>query len=153
VSDGSERRALARELHTALLAEFGARAIYHRLARTVRDRDLAHLLAGFESDEEQQIAELRQLMLALGLRPAARSRRRWLLAEALAAVSVVVGRGSALRVCLEAEQQRARWYAHILEFLVLRGERRFDDVLQRMTTLKQVHAQSLGAWVSTTRWR
>lgn len=145
--------ALADELRTALLAEFGARAIYRRLARLVADPELARLLAGFEDEQRAQIDELRALMNVLGLRPVSRSRRRWLLAEVLALGSAVFGSRLALRVCVEAEQKRARWYAHMHAFLVRRGERRFDATLQHMTTLGQVHAQALGAWLANTRRR
>lgn len=149
----TEFEALADELRVALLAEFGARAIYHRLARMVRDPELARLLESFEVDEREQIDDLRALMTTLGLKPAAKSRRRRALAEVLAATSLVLGSRLALRVCVEAEEKRARWYAHIHEFLIRRGERRFDDQLQRMCTLKQVHAQALAAWLANSRRR
>ena len=133
------------EMHRALLAELGARTIYRRAAALVRDEELRNLLAGFADDERKQIDELRTTMTALGGKPIRRSLRRTLLAEALAWTIPFAGPRFALRICFDAEQKRARWYAHFHEYLAARGERRFDAALQRMFALKQLHTHTLQA--------
>lgn len=138
---------LGSELDEALRSEHGALVAYRRLAKLVRDPDLARVLATFVDDELRQIAELSSTIQALGLAPARASLRRRLLAEALAFSVRAIGPRFALRVCREAEETRARWYAHLGGFLRDLGERRFDASFQRMSLLKQHHAQTLGAWV------
>ncbi len=138
---------LGSELDEALRSEHGALVAYRRLALLVRDPELARVLATFVEDELRQIAELTATIEALGLRPVRASLRRRLLAEVLAFSVRVFGPRFALRVCREAEETRARWYAHLGGFLRDMGERRFDASFQRMSLLKQHHALSLGAWV------
>jgi demethoxyubiquinone hydroxylase (CLK1/Coq7/Cat5 family) len=143
----SQHASLLREMKRALLAEFGARAIYRRLSRLVRDQQLAQLLARFEQEEEDVIASLRATMQALGARPRTGSRRRWLLANALAYSTPVLGPRLALRICVDAEETRARWYAHFSEYLLQRGERDLSEKCGRLSTTKLRHGQALQAWV------
>ena len=131
----------------ALLAEFGARAIYRRLARLVRDKELALLLAGFADEELAQIELLRTTMEALGAVPRARSIRRTLLANALAVTAPVIGPRLALRICEDAEETRARWYAHFNEYLLRCGELELAKSCAHLSVTKQRHAQALQAWV------
>lgn len=146
----SERRrsALSRELRAALLAEFGARAIYRRLGRLASDPELRRVLAGFALEEDRQIELLRASLSALGVRPARASLRRTLLAEALAWTGPMVGMRPALRICLEAEDSAARSYAHFQEHLARLGERDVARSCGELALTKRRHAQALDAWVA-----
>lgn len=134
-------------MRRALLAEFGARAIYRRLAVLVRDPELAQLLADFAQEEQEQIELLRDTMQRLGARPRTHSLRRYLLANALAFTAPVIGPRLALRTCWDAEETRARWYAHFHEYLLQSGEGELAKACARMSVTKQRHAQALQAWV------
>jgi rubrerythrin len=142
-----EHASLLREMRRALLAEFGARAIYRRLAKLVRDAELARLLADFALEEDAQIDRLRAAMQKLGAKPRTRSIRRTLLAHALALTAPVIGPRLALRICEDAEETRARWYAHFNEYLLQRGETELGKECAHMSLTKQRHAQALQAWV------
>lgn len=138
---------LESELAEALRSEYGALVAYARLAQVTRDPALAGVFGSFVEDERRQIEELVATIRALGIEPCRPSLRRRFLAEVLAWSTLIGGRGLALRTCLDAEESRARWYGHLVEFLHAAGERRFDASLQRMSLLKLHHAQTLGAWV------
>ncbi|MBM3989694.1 MAG: hypothetical protein FJ298_01670 [Planctomycetes bacterium] len=138
---------LEEELGEALRAERGALAAYRRLAGYVRDAELARVLATFVEDEQRQIEELLATTRALGIEPVRPSLRRALLAELLAATVWLGARHMVLRLCLDAEETRARWYGHLGAFLREQGEPRFDASFARMARLKLQHARALGAWV------
>lgn len=135
------------ELAEALRAERGALAAYRRLAQLVRDPELARLLVTFVEDERRQVEELLATTRALGIEPVRPSLRRRVLAELLAATVLLGARRMVLRLCLDAEETRARWYGHLGGFLRQQGEARFDASFARMARLKLQHAQALGAWV------
>ncbi|HVS12205.1 MAG TPA: hypothetical protein VMS76_20250 [Planctomycetota bacterium] len=143
----SQRARLIGELRRALLAEFGARAIYRRLERLARDGELARVLAGFAQEEERQIELLRASLTSLGAGPARGSLRRTLLAEALAWTSPLVGIRPVLRICLEAEDTSARRYAYFQERLAQLGERESALACGELALTKRRHAQALYAWV------
>jgi rubrerythrin len=145
--------ALLAELSRALLAEFGARAIYRRLARLVRDPELAQVLARFAEDESQAIADVRGLIQACGARARRRSVRRTLLAECLAWTAPLAGPRPALRICVEAEATRARWYAHLDEHLSHKGAGGMAQTCAALANMKERHAQALQTWVVHARGR
>ena len=139
---------LLADMHRALLAEFGAHAVYGYLPRRTADAELSHLLGGFREEEEQQIERLRGLILALGGRPPVRSARRRFAAWLLYLSTWVGGRRLALRLCLESEETVSRWYAHYAAHL---GEAGFADHARTcgsMSVTKRRHALALQAWVA-----
>lgn len=140
-------RALLDDMRVALLAELGARAIYPLLARTLRDRELAVLLAEYGREEVQQVERLSELMAGLGARPAGRSRRREALAWLLAQSTRCGGRALTLRLCSESEQQLARWYRGHAAYLLRVGLLREARACEELALLKQRHARGLAAWV------
>jgi rubrerythrin len=142
-----QRARLVGELRHALLAELGARAIYRRLERLVRDGELARVLAGFAQEEERQIELLHASLGSLGAGPARGSLRRTLLAEALAWTSPIVGIRPVLRICLEAEDASARRYAYFQEHLAGLGEGETALACGELALTKRRHAQALYAWV------
>ena len=143
----ADHASLLREMRRALLAEFGARSIYRRLAKLVRDAELARLLANFALEEDEQIDRLRASMIELGAKPRSRSLRRTVLANLLAFTAPVIGQRLALRICEDAEERRARWYAHFNEYLLHHGELELAKQCAHMSLTKQRHAQALQAWV------
>lgn len=147
--DGPTRpdAALARELERALLAEFGARAIFGDLAARSRDPELARLLELLRAEQDEQVDELRAVMTSLGLAPRRSSPRRRVLAWLLAAAWPHVGRRLVLRLCAQAADRAAR--AHATFQLVLRGQGAENDasVCGRLSERRRRHAYSLEAWV------
>lgn len=140
-------RALVWELRRALLAELGARVIYRRLARLVRDPALSEVLERFAEDESQALEDVRALIEACGVRARRRSLRRAALAELLALTAPIVGPKPALRICVEAEATRARWYAHLDLYLARAGQAAHAQTCARLARVKERHAQALQTWV------
>ena len=144
---GDGHRALLVDMRRALLAEFGARAIYGQLARVVHDDVLVDVLTRMREEEGLQIERLRALMIALGARPRRRSLRRRLLAAALAYTTPIFGRRFALRTCHEAENTASRWYAQYREYLARCGEQAHAQTCGELSLIKLRHAQALLAWL------
>ena len=143
----SDTRALLNEMHSTLLAEFGARAIYGQLARLSRDAELAAVLVELRADEEQQVRGMQELIVELGGRPARRSLRRSALAGALALCGAILGPRVALRVCCEAERRASRWYAAYQSYFQAEGRL---DLARRAAALgmtKHRHSEVLATWV------
>jgi hypothetical protein len=140
-------KALLADMKQALLAEFGARAIYAQLARRVADSELADVLAGLHQDEVEQVERLRALMTSLGATPAAHSRRRAALAWMLALSSKFGGRSLALRSCHASETTLVRWYWTYANYLIAAGEIEHARTCEALGLLKQRHARTLSAWV------
>lgn len=134
-------------MHLALLAEFGARAIYSDLGGGTEDEELRSVLARLEHESAEQIVELSAVMRALGGKPPTRSRRRQLLAVLLARSRRIVGRRLVLRVCAQAEDKASRWYAYFRVILVQAGRHELAESCSLMSATKRRHAQVLGAWV------
>lgn len=135
-------------MHLALLAEFGAHAMYGLLSQRSADAELSSLLVRFREEEEQQITRLRGLMLALGGSPPTRSRRRRFAARLLYLTTWIGGRRLAMRLCLESEETIARWYA---QYAVHLGEAGFVEHARTCGALsltKRRHALALQAWVA-----
>lgn len=135
-------------MHLALLAEFGAHAMYGFLSRRSGDRELASLLARFHAEEAEQVERLRSLMIALGGDPPTHSARRRFAARLLYLSTWVGGRRLAMRLCLESEETIARWYA---QYAVYLGEAGHVDHARTCGTLsmtKRRHALALQAWVA-----
>ena len=141
-----QHRALLTDMRRALLAEFGARAIYAQLARLSRDTVLADVLARMHEEEELQIESLRAIMLALGARPRRRSIRRWVLAALLAWTTPIIGTRFCLRTCRQAETTASRWYAQYGDYLSRCGEQAHAQACAQMSLVKYRHAQMLHAW-------
>ena len=139
---------LLREMHRALLAEFGARAIYRQLSRVCRDAALREFLTQFAEDESEQIRELRAIIERLGGRAPRKSFRRWILATILALGSALIGVRPALRLCEEAEGTAARWYVRFGHVLAGRGELGAARTLAGLAIVKQRHGRVLRTWVT-----
>lgn len=135
-------------MHLALLAEFGARAIYPRLARRTRDTELAQVLERFHQEECEQVERLRALLIALGHKPPKKSRRRSLVGLLLASSGPIGGHRLALRLCFESELTVARWYHEYARYLAQAGERAHARTCEELAVTKQRHAQMLEAWVA-----
>lgn len=150
-TDTRARAELLEDMHRALLAEFGAQAIYAHLARKLAAGDLQGLVIELHAQQAAQIERLRDAMKALGAAPPTRSRRRRVLAWALAAVSGLTGRRLVLRICAEAEATASRWYGRFAEYLAATGERELARSLSEMARYKQSRSQSLQAWLGLRR--
>lgn len=140
-------QALLDDMRMALLAEFGACAIYRVLARTLRDPELATLLAEYAREEDTQVVRVRALLQGLGAQPPLRSRRRQVLAWCLAQSIRCGGRALTLRLCYESEQQLARWYAGHAAYLRRVGLLHEALCAEELSLVKQRHAGGLAAWV------
>lgn len=138
-------------MRRALLAEFGAQAIYRHLAPRVQRPELREVLERLFADEEVQIARVRAVMQALGERPASRSRRRRVLAWCLAALSPLTGRRLVLRICTEAETTASRWYAQFHEYLAAVGEVELARACAEMSSFKLRRAHALQPWLDLPR--
>lgn len=134
-------------MHQALLGEFGARAIYGRLARQTRDAELTEVLSRFYHEEFEQIETLRGLLRTLGATPSARSRRRALSAWVVVQCARVGGMSLALRLCFESEQTIQRWYNEYAHYFAQADERGHAAVCQGLALTKERHARILSAWV------
>ncbi len=143
--------ALLEDMRRALLAEFGAQAIYRQLAPRVRHAELRDILERLHADEEPQVVRLRVVMQALGEQPATRSRRRRMLAWGLAALSPLTGRRLVLRICAEAETTASRWYAQFHEYLSAVGEVELARACAEMSSFKLRRAHALQPWLDMPR--
>jgi demethoxyubiquinone hydroxylase (CLK1/Coq7/Cat5 family) len=143
--------ALLEDMRRALLAEFGSQAIYAQLALRIRPGELRGLLDRLHLDEASQIERLRRVMLALGEKPAVRSRRRRILAWALASASPLTGRRLVLRICAEAETTASRWYAQFHEYLAAVGEAELARECAQMSAFKLRRAHSLQPFLDLPR--
>jgi rubrerythrin len=141
-------QALLTDMRRALLAEFGARAIYAQLEHLCRDPELAGVLARMHDEEARQIESLRSIMLALGARPRRRSTRRWILAALLAWTTPIFGLRFCLRTCKQAETTASRWYAQYREYLSRCGEHEHAHTCAELSLVKHRHAQMLQAWAT-----
>jgi hypothetical protein len=147
----NRHHALLVDMRRALLAEFGAQAIYRDLVPRARDAALRDVLAGLHGEQAEQIERLRGVMQALGGRAATRSRRRRLLAWLLAAGSPLIGTRLVLRICCEAEATASRWYAQYAEYLALCGEKTASDTCAAMSLFKLRRSRLLEPWAQGSR--
>ena len=143
--------ALLEDMRRALLAEFGSQAIYRHLAPRVSHAELRNVLERLHADEDAQIVRMRAVMQALGEQPATRSRRRRVLAWALAAASPLTGRRLVLRICAEAETTASRWYAQFHEYLAAVGEVELAMACAEMSSFKLRRAHALQPWLDLPR--
>lgn len=141
--------ALVEGLRDALLAEFGARAIYGALSRRLSDPELSDLLAQFHQEECDQIEALRRVMTALGLRAKSRSFRRSAIARCIAFSARFGGRSLALRLCLESERTVERWYLEYANHFLATGDHEQASACRALATTKGRHARALAAWVES----
>lgn len=139
---------LLADMRLALLAEFGARSLYGRLTRRVRDPELAQVLARFHEDETSTIETLRGLLGDLGAeRIPTHSRRRAALAWCLACASRGRSSSLALRACLDSEVVIARWYGEYARYLAQAGCLAHARTCEELSGTKLRHARILEAWV------
>lgn len=136
------------DMRLALLAEFGACAIYARLARQYENAPLGGVLQQLHADEGHQIEKLRALMTALGARPKARSLRRVCAAALLAGSARLGARSLALRLCYESEATVARWYDGYARYLREAGNASAARTCDELAFTKVHHAALLSAWVA-----
>jgi hypothetical protein len=132
----------------ALLSEIGARAIYLHLARRYRRDDFQSLLLRLNEEGAESIARLQALMRDMGGRPRRTSLRRRVLARVLAMLSSVFGLRFVLRICMDAEETVARWYAEYALFLMRLGEIERARTCEDLGRVKSRRAQTLSAWVT-----
>lgn len=142
---------LLRDMHLALLSEFGARSIYVHLGRLVRDPELHNMLQRLNEDGAGNVTRLRRLMIDMGARPRRTSFRRRALARALAYLSVVTGPRPILRICQNAEEMVGRWYGEYALFLTRLGDPSRARELEILRRNKTLNAQQLGAFASLLR--
>jgi rubrerythrin len=138
---------LVQGMRDALLAEFGARAIYAALARRAVDEELQDLLGQFHQEECEQVDALRLVMTALGVRSKERSRRRSAMAWLIALSTRIGGMPLALRLCLESELTVERWYLEYANHLEGTGAHELAVRCESLATTKGRHARALAAWV------
>lgn len=135
------------DMSDALLAEFGALAIYGRLSRSRSDPELAGLLERFHEEEREQIHRLRSLLESLGRSPPTRSFRRGIAPWLLACAARCGFRRLALRSCLWSEETVSRWYLQHAMFLGQVGLVEAARTCETLSSTKQRHALALQAWV------
>ena len=138
---------LLREMHLALLSEFGARAVYADLARWLRDPELKRVLTGLSAESGEQVRALSETMAALGGRPRSSSARRRVLAAALALSTPILGRRIVLRTCASAADKASRWYAYFQIHLMQIGLTELAATCGRLSDVRRSHAQALETWV------
>ena len=135
------------DMHDALLAEFGALAMYGHLSRSRSDPELADLLERFRDEEREQIERLRSLLASLGRRTPPKSFRRGIAPWFLACAARCGFRRLALRSCLWSEETVSRWYLQHAMFLGQVGLREAARTCETLSSTKQRHALALQAWV------
>ena len=141
-------RSLLADMRLALLSEIGARSVTDHLSRRVRDPDLARLLVRLNEEGADSVTRLRRLMTSMGAQPRRTSFRRRALARALAYGSHVTGPRPVLRICADAAESLARWYAEYAQFLLRLGDRPRAQVCEDLRRVKTLHAQALRAFAS-----
>lgn len=139
------------DMRRALLAEFGAQAIYRQLAARVDQPELKKLLEQLHIDEAGQIARLSEVMRSLGETPKERSQRRQMLAWSLVVASRLTGNRLVLRICLEAESTASRWYAQFHAYFSALGERELAHTCGEMSLFKLRRAHALQPWLDQPR--
>jgi hypothetical protein len=142
-----QHTSLLREMHLALLSEFGARAVYADLARWLRDPELKRVLTGLSEDSAEQARTLCETMSALGGRPPASSARRRILAAGLALSTPILGRRIVLRTCASAADKASRWYAYFQIHLLQIGRGELAATCGHLSDVRRSHAQALETWV------
>lgn len=147
----SPTEALAVELRRALLAEFGARAIYARLAKSVRDEELARLLHELGREQHEQVRAAASLFALVRRPPPSDSVRRRALAHVLASLRPVLGQRVVLRICADAERTRSGDYARLAELFARSGARVQAQAALECCTRAARHADALDAWVALGR--
>lgn len=143
--------ALASELRRALLAEFGARAIYARLAKAVRDQELARLLHELCLEQQEQVRAAASLFEVVRRRPPGDSLRRRALAHMLASLRPVLGQRVVLRLCADAERTRSGDYARLADLFARSGALAQAQIARQCCTRSARHADALDAWVALGR--
>jgi rubrerythrin len=134
-------------MRLALLAEFGARSLYARLARGTRDPELAQVYARLCEEEALVVETLRRLLADLGaVNIPARSRRRAALSWCLAFVARGRFSSMALRACIDSESVIARWYGEYARYLAACGAFSEARTCDELAGTKLRHARVLEAW-------
>jgi hypothetical protein len=148
VSSSLVHPSLTADMRLALLAEFGARSLYARLAPRMRDAELARVLSEFVDEETRIIETLSRLLGELGATNVpARSRRRALWSWCLAVTARGRASSMALRACIDSESVIARWYGEYARYLAGCGALGPARTCEELAGIKLRHATILGAWV------
>ena len=134
-------------MHGALRSELGAKTAYSSLAWRLSGTELEHVLQRMHAEEVEVIEALRGVLLQHGGRASKRSLRRWAAAWGLTLTTYLTGTRFALRTCGEAEEAVARWYREFEHFFAEGGETETSERFGQMARVKQLHAQTLRAWV------
>ena len=145
--DEPARARLLDEMYGALRSEFGARTAYASLAWRLSGTELERVLRRMHSEEEEVIADLRNILRELGGNPRRSSLRRWLAAWGLTLTTYLTGSRFALRTCGEAEVAVSRWYREIERNFAEGGDNETAGRFGHLSRLKQLHAQTLETWV------
>ncbi len=135
------------EMRSALRSELGAKTAYSSLAWRLSGTELEPVLERMHTEELEVIEALRGLLLELSGRALRRSLRRWLAAWALTMITYLTGTRFALRTCSEAEESITRWYLEFERFFAESGEDEISKQFGMMARVKQLHHQTLLAWV------
>lgn len=144
---------LLKDMHLALLSEFGSRAIYDHLSRRTRNGKLTEVLVRLNAEGAETVSRLREVMASMGARPKRTSLRRRGLARVLSYLALLSGPGPVLRLCHHAEDTVSRWYAEYAIFLSKLGDLERAAELQSLHTCKRLRAQELAAWMELARHR
>jgi rubrerythrin len=135
------------EMRGALRSELGAKTAYSSLAWRLSGTELEQVLKRMHSEEVELIESLRGILLELSGRALRRSLRRWLAAWLLTITTYLTGARFALRTCSEAEESITRWYLEFERYFAESGQAEISKQFGMMARIKQVHHQTLLAWV------
>ena len=135
------------EMRGALRSEFGAKTAYSSLAWRLSGTDLEPVLKHMHTEELALIEALRGILIELSGRALRRSLRRWLAAWALTMITYLTGTRFALRTCSEAEESITRWYLEFERYFAESGQIEISEQFGMMARIKQLHHQTLMAWV------
>jgi hypothetical protein len=146
VSPASDPR-LRADLARSLRDEIGALDLYERLARSVRDDELARLVVEHAAESRAIVARTRALAAALGPAPREWSVHRPIAAACLAQLARWGRPSIALRLCQESEAILARRYQGFARFLAASGALEPAARCDALATRKAARARALAAWV------
>jgi len=147
VEDVTTKGRVIEEMRGALRSEFGARTAYSSLAWRLRGTELEPVLKRMHTEELELIEALRGILVELSGRALRRSLRRWLAAWALTMTTYITGSRFALRTCSEAEESITRWYLEFERYFAESGQSEISERFGMMARIKQLHHQTLLAWV------
>ena len=143
----ADRGRLVAELRSALRSELGARTAYASLAWRLKGTELETVLRRMHAEEVEAIETIREILGDLGARVRKRSYRRWAAAWGLTLTTFLTGSRFALRTCGEAEEAISRWYREFERIFAEGGDLPVAERFGHLSRMRQLHAQTLDAWV------